>query len=131
VTTIQQRLDERYGRTSARGKRAGWIVVGVVAAAALGWVAWTTISASAGTVDYDDLGYEVRDEHEVSVTFQVTSSQQHEVTCVLEALDAEFGIVGWRIVELPASERVSVSYTESIPTVAEATTGIVNSCWVP
>ncbi|GLJ62080.1 hypothetical protein GCM10017576_22100 [Microbacterium barkeri] len=129
--TIQQRLDERYGRIPRRSRRIAWIAGIALAALAVGWFGWSTMQTAAAEVDFDDLGYEVRSEHEVSVTFQITSGSRESVACALEALDEQFGVVGWRIVEYPPSDAVSASHTESIPTVAEATTGIVKSCWVP
>lgn len=129
--TIQQRLDERYGRTPRRGARVAWVIGGLIAAAVVAWFAWSTVTTTAGTVDFDDRGFAVNGDHEVSVTFQVTSTVDRPVACALEALDEEFGVVGWRIVEYPTAEAVTTAYTETIPTVAEATTGIVKSCWVP
>jgi hypothetical protein len=53
-----------------------------------------------------------------------------DVACALEAQDEEHGVVGWKIIEIAASEQHTRAFRESIPTVAEATTGLVNSCWV-
>src|SRR5690606_16453145 len=101
VTTALQ-LDERYGRT--RRKRAPWIIVGVLALVAVVALSWVTISQTMNTVDVDDLGFEVVDEHSVSVSFQITGKPGSDVVCALEALDEEFGVVGWKIVELPATQ---------------------------
>ena len=38
-------------------------------------------------------------------------------------------IVGWRVIEYPASEEITRALVETIPTVAQATTGTVQSCW--
>jgi hypothetical protein len=51
------------------------------------------------------------------------------VHCIVEAQDEEFGIVGWRLVTYPGSEH-SRAFTEHVPIVSAATTGLVNSCWV-
>lgn len=129
--TIQQRLDERYGRTPHQGRRTAWIVGVVITAVVVAWFAWSTMSQAADSVDVDDLGFEVHDEHQVSLRFQITSADAQPVACALEALDEQFGSVGWRIVEYPPADGVTQSHTETIPTVAQATTGIVKSCWVP
>jgi hypothetical protein len=47
----------------------------------------------------------------------------------VEALDEEFGVVGWKIVEIPATDTHMQQLSATVPTVAEATTGLVNSCW--
>ncbi|WP_101846815.1 DUF4307 domain-containing protein [Zhihengliuella sp. ISTPL4] len=121
-------LDERYGRT--RRGRWPWWVAGAVAVVLVAVFGWFTVSQSMNSVDADDLGFELVDEHAVDVRFQVTGVQGKDVVCVLEALDEEFGVVGWKVVELPAGDAHSLTRAERIPTVAEATTGLVNTCWV-
>jgi hypothetical protein len=127
VTTARQ-LDERYGRT--RRRRLPWILGGTVALVVVAAFGWMIVAQSMSSVDADDLGFDLVDEHTVDVRFQVTGVQGKDVVCVLEALDEEFGVVGWKIVEIPAGDSHSQARSESIPTVAEATTGLVNACWV-
>ena len=126
--TTALELDERYGRT--RSRRTPWIVGGVIALVVIIAFGWMTISQTMNTVDVDDLGFEVVDEHSVSVSFQITGKPGSDVVCALEALDEEFGVVGWKIVELPATESHAQRLSTTIPTIAEATTGLVNTCWV-
>lgn len=129
--TTQEMLDERYGRRRSRRRRvAGWTLVAAVAGALVLGLGWTTVARSLNSVDVDDTGYTVVDEHTVSVSFQVTVSPGAAIACALEAQDAEHGVVGWRIVQYPPSDAHGRSFTETIPTVAAATTGLVNSCWV-
>ena len=52
-----------------------------------------------------------------------------DATELVVMLDEEFGIVGWRVVEYPASTTITRAFVETIPTVATATTGTVHSCW--
>ena len=127
----QQMLDERYGRTHSKRRRIiGWTIVGALALGLIGYVGWGTISRSASEVGVDATGYDIPDEHTVSVTFQITSPPGRSVACALEAQDEEHGIVGWRVVEFPAVDAHARAFTEEIPTLALATTGLVNSCWV-
>jgi hypothetical protein len=127
----QQMLDARYGRTrSTRRRILSWVLVGVVALALLGYVGWGVIARSVDEVSVDGTGYDVADAHRVTVSFQITSPPGRGVACALEAQDEEHGVVGWRVVEYPASEDHARAFTEEIPTVALATTGLVNSCWV-
>lgn len=127
MTTAQQ-LDERYGRN--RRGRLPWIIGGAIAVLIVGAFSWMTVAQSMSSVDADDLGFVLVDEHSVELKFQVTGVQGKDVVCALEALDEEFGVVGWKIVEIPAGESHSKALSVSIPTVAEATTGLVNTCWV-
>lgn len=126
--TTAQELDERYGRT--RRRRTPWIIGGAVALLVVGAFSWMTVAQSMGSVDADDLGFELVDEHSVNVSFQVTGVQGKDVVCALEALDEEFGVVGWKIVEIDAGDSHSQARSVTIPTVAAATTGLVNTCWV-
>lgn len=126
--TTAQELDERYGRTRAR--RTPWIIGGIVALLLVGVFGWMIVAQSMNSVDADDLGFELVDEHTVDVRFQVTGVQGKDVVCVVEALDEEFGVVGWKVVEIPAGDSHSQALSTSVPTVAEATTGLVNTCWV-
>ncbi|AZS41184.1 DUF4307 domain-containing protein [Microbacterium oxydans] len=126
--TTARDLDERYGRT--RRRRTPWIVGGAVAVILLGAFGWMTVAQSMASVDADDLGFELVDEHSVNITFQVTGVQGKNVVCAVEALDEEFGVVGWKIVEIEAGDSHSQARSVTIPTVAEATTGLVNACWV-
>jgi len=127
VTTAEQ-LDERYGRT--RTRRMPWIIGGIVALIVVGAFGWMIVAQSMSSVDADDLGFDLVDEHTVDVRFQVTGVQGKDVVCVVEALDEEFGVVGWKVVEIPAGDSHSQAVSASVPTVSAATTGLVNTCWV-
>ncbi len=131
MTTTQQMLDERYGRTRRRGRvRTLWAIVAVVAVALVAWLSWSVVSRSADAVDATDLGFEVQDSSTVEVSFQFTAPRDRTVVCILSALDEEFGTVGWKVFEYAPDGDHAQRHTEQVPTLAEATTGLVNSCWV-
>lgn len=127
--TTAQELDDRYGRTR-NARRNVWIIGGVLSALAIALVTWMTIFNAQQSVDFDDLGYAVVDEHTVDIDFQITSMPERDLVCAVQALDEEFGVVGWKVLEIPASDAHTQRFSTSIPTVAEATTGLVKSCWV-
>lgn len=127
MTTAAQ-LDDRYGRT--RKRRGPWIVGIVIAALVVGAFSWMTVTQSMSSVDADDLGFELVDEHSVDVRFQVTGVQGKDVICIVEALDEEFGVVGWKLVDIAAGDSHSTAVSATVPTVSAATTGLVNTCWV-
>lgn len=126
--TTARELDERYGRTPRR--RLPWIILGVVATALVVALGWMVVSTQMNAVDADDLGFTVVDAHTVELRFQFTAPQGADVACAVEAQDEEFGVVGWKIVEIPGGEHHTQGVAVSIPTVAEATTGLVKTCWV-
>ena len=128
--TTQQMLDERYGRTRRRGSRWVIIVAVAVGAVAIGAFAWLTVSNSINSVGVDTTGFQVVDGRTVTLEFQVSAPAGSSIACTLEAQDAEHGVVGWKVVEIPASGTHARAFRETIPTVAEATTGFVNSCSV-
>lgn len=129
--TTTQELDERYGRTpTPRRRRVFWSVVGVIGAASIAGLAWITVSNSVNSVGFDNTGHQVVDARTVTVSFQVTPPRGASFACAFESLDEEFGVVGFRVVEYDALDRTSRPFTETIPTVALATTGLVQSCWV-
>ena len=125
--TTAAELDERYGRT--RRRRTPWIVGGVIAGVLVAAFGWMTVAQSMASVDADDLGFELVDEHTVDVRFQVSGVQGKNIVCIVEALDEEFGVVGWKLVEI-APESHSEAVSTTVPTVSAATTGLVNTCWV-
>lgn len=127
---VRAELDERYGR-ARKGIRWRWVIGGVIALAFVGYLGWSIVAQSMNAVDVDTTAYEIEDAHSMRVTFQVTLRQGAAVTCALEAQDTEHGVVGWRVVEYPADQAHTRSFTETIPTVAEATTGLATSCWIP
>jgi len=129
--TTQRMLDERYGRTRSWRSRVGaGIAIGAVAAAGIGFMVWSAFSNSSDAVDAVATGYEVTDARTVHLDFQLTAPAGSSVVCVLEADDTDHGVVGWKVVALPPSTSHTHAYRETIPTVAEATTGLVNTCWV-
>jgi hypothetical protein len=130
-TDIDAMLADRYGRTSSPRRLLGWITLGVAAAAVLGYITWATIAQNIDSVDYDTVRYTTVDEHSVSVTFQVVTQHESPLACVIEAQDEDHGVVGWRVVEYAADPAHTRTFTETVPTTALATTGLVTSCWIP
>ena len=128
--TTQEMLDERYGRGRSSSRR--WaIIVGLAAAViAVGLFAWMTVANSLNAVSAETTGFEVTSAHEVALRFQVSVPAGRSMACALEAQDDQHGVVGWRVVEYPPSDMHVRAFRESIPTTAEATTGLVNACWV-
>lgn len=128
--TTQDMLDERYGRTGSTRRRVTIGALAAVGAVAAVLLAWSTVAGTLDDVDVDTTGFTVEDERTVSLAFQLTAPAGRSVACALEAQDEDHGIVGWKIVEYPASDLRVRAFRESIPTTAEATTGLVSACWV-
>lgn len=127
--TTQDMLDERYGRR--RTPRGRWIAGTFIAIAALVVAAfgWFTVANALDDVGSESTGFSIGD-RAVTLDFQLTVPTGRSVACALEAQDEEHGVVGWKIVEYPASDAHTRAFREDIPTTALATTGLVNACWV-
>lgn len=123
-------LDERYGRTSARGKRRWLIVAVAVGAVVVAALVWMTLRNSMYSVSVDVLGYEVVDEHTVTVNYQFTSQPGDTVTCALSAPDEDFGNVGFKVVRFEDIESHTMTTTQTLRTNGLATTGTVDGCWI-
>jgi hypothetical protein len=120
----------RYGRTSTRRTRLvlGAVVVALVLAL-VGWFAWAAYesrSSATGT----DVGFHVVDDATVQVTFDVTKPRHASATCVVQALDSGFAVVGTVRVSVGPSSHDVVRRTATVRTANRATTGQVASCSV-
>lgn len=92
--TSQADLAERYGAPSPR-RRQAWIAgVAVLAVVFLGWLAWAawfhaTPSARSATV-----GYQVVDDHTVTVEVEVELTDVDEADCLVRAMSEDKATVG-------------------------------------
>ena len=126
-------IDERYGRTPARTRRTRWLVAGlaafIVATFAL-WVVWTGLNNGQGNIDVQDIGHKVIDDSSVSVTWALSVPTGTVVSCAIQAQNESHGIVGWKIVDLAASDRFTRQFTETVRTSQLAVTGLIYRCWL-
>ncbi len=120
----------RYGRATTRRTRLlVAAAVAVLVLVAVGWFAWAAYesrSSATGT----DVGYHVVDDASVQVTFDVTKPQHASATCVVQALDSGFAVVGSVRVTVGPSPHDVVRRTATVRTTNRATTGQVTSCSV-
>jgi hypothetical protein len=126
-------LERRYGRTPDRRRRERWILGGAALAFAVvlvAWVVWAGLDGSRPQVQATDLGHRLIDDHSVEVTWRLSVPAGNETACVVQAYNEDFTIVGWKIVEIPASERPLRTFTETVRTALEPNTGLVSECWL-
>jgi hypothetical protein len=131
--TASAQLDARYGRSANRRKRdrilllAGAAIFAIVLVA---WVVWAGLDGSKPLIETEDIGYSVVDDHNVTVTFQVSVPVGTATSCAVEALNESFTVVGWKVIDLPASDQYTRSFTEDLRTSELATTGLIYRCWL-
>jgi hypothetical protein len=134
VTATDVELDDRYGR--ARATRPRRALIGVIAAVTfaivlIAWVVWGGLLAPAAQIEAKDLGYADVTDSRVTVQYQVNVVPGTPARCALQALDEGFGIVGWKVVDIPSSpERVRTFATE-VRTTMLPVTGLIYRCWLP
>lgn len=125
-------LDERYGRTSTRRRRDRWIIGAVAAGFVVvfaAWVIWAGLDGSSPTISAQDTKHTIIDSHSVSVTFEVSMPAGTTASCAVQALNEDFSIVGWKIVDIPASQTYTRSFTETVLTARQSNTGLISECW--
>ncbi len=128
-------LDARYGRTRrARWTTRVWFVVigAIIALAFAAWVLWAGPLAPSAPLDEQDVGYTSTDDGRgVSIRWQLTVDPGTRTRCALQAMDKDFSTVGWKIVDVPASEARTRRLEATVRTTQPAVSGLIYSCWLP
>ena len=131
--TTQQLLDDRNGRTpdAERRTRRMMIIAGIVFAAVFtAWVVWGGLSGTNAELEVRELGYTNVTDTSIEVRWEVSVEPGTTVSCAVQALNESFGIVGWRIVELPASPERTRVLVETLRTAEPPVTGLPYRCWL-
>ena len=126
-------LDERYGRTPALSRRRRVIAIIVAGAFALvfgAWLVWAGLLGDTAAIEFRDVGHEIVDDSLVRVTWQVTVEPNTAVGCAVEALNESFSVVGWKVIDVGASEQRTRTFTEEVRTSELAVTGLIYRCWL-
>jgi len=127
-------VSERYGRGRARRRRDRWLLGGAAAAFAVvlvAWVVWAGLDGTTAQVQATDLGHRLlNEERAVEVTWRLSVPAGNETACIVQAYNEDFTVVGWKIVEIPASDRPLRTLTETVRVAQEANTGLISRCWL-
>jgi hypothetical protein len=127
-------LDTRYGRTPDRRRRTRFVAIAAAAGVlvvVVAWVIWVGLLGPASGLDSRTLGYSVQAGNAaVEVRYEVTVDAGRAASCALEAMNADFEIVGWKIVDLPASTQGTRQFTEVLRTSEPPVTGLIYRCWL-
>ena len=127
-------LDARYGRTRPNRTRDRALLIGGAVAFAvvlIAWVVWAGFDGRKPTVEATDTGHRLmNDERAVEVSWTLSVPPGNETACIVQAYDEDFTIVGWRVVEIPASDRHLRTFTETVRVAREANTGLISRCWL-
>jgi Domain of unknown function (DUF4307) len=124
-------LDARYGRRPPLSRRARWAAI--VSAAVLllaGGIWFVAGSLGSAALETNDTGHHVNDQYSVTVSFALSVPPGSATSCALQAQNDQHGIIGWKIVDIPASDHFSRSFTETVRTAERAFTGLIYRCWL-
>ncbi|MEX2441286.1 MAG: DUF4307 domain-containing protein [Pontimonas sp.] len=131
--SIEQLLASRYGSTQTdRRRQKVWAIAGAsgVAVVLLAWLGWAGLGQPGSQFDTRDLGFELVSAREVSVRFEVTTTPGSSLSCAVQALNAQYGIVGWTIVDIPPAEARTRVFNQPLRTSEQAVTGLLYECWL-
>jgi hypothetical protein len=133
ATAESDDIQRRYGRTPGRrfrGRLVAWIAGIGVAVVITVWVVWAGLDGTSATIGTQDTAHTVIDSRSVEIEFDVTVPRGATSSCALQALNDTFAVVGWKIIELPASDQPTRSFTEVVRTSELASTGLIYACWL-
>ena len=126
-------LDARYGRTRTSKNRTRVVVIVSALAFAVvfvAWLVWGGLLGAPAQFQAEDTAHHVLDDETVDVTWQFTVEPGTDARCAVQALNSTFAIVGWKIVDVPASTVRTRDLTERLLTSEPAVTGLIYRCWL-
>ena len=127
-------LAVRYGRTRTRRTRDRFLLIaGAVAFAVVlvAWVVWAGLDGSTPSVEVTDTGHQLMNEERlVEVSWNLSVPPGNDTACIVQALNDDFTVVGWKVVEIPASTHHIRSFTETVRVAQPANTGLISRCWL-
>lgn len=126
-------LAERYGRTRQRKRRT--LILAIVFGGAIvvvfgAWAIWVGLFQPTASIDFEDAGNVAVAPDQIRVRVQVSVAPGADATCAIQALDQNFGIVGWKIVKVPPSEAPTRIFSTVVRTAQPAVSGSTYQCWL-
>ncbi len=122
----QDILSSRYGEKRSNPKRLRvFALLGVAVSVAI--TAYFAFGNNQGFT-YEDVGFSVISEFETVVEIEISKPKDKTVVCSVEALNGQFGTVGWKELEFGPAEFTTLRHTISLNTTELAVTGLVDEC---
>jgi len=126
-------LAERYGRGPVDRRRTRWRFLGTDVAFAVvfgAWLWWGGLAYPNAQLEARDAGYEVVDDGTVDVEWRLTVEPGTAAKCAVQALNSRYGVVGWKIIDVPPSTERTRLLSETLRTIERAETGLIYRCWL-
>lgn len=118
-------LGARYG-TSSRPRWFWPLIAAVGITIGIAFAAWVGFQDKPITARV--WGYDVVDDHKVTVKLDVVRPDPLDVECTVYAQAADHSIVGEKTVELPAIDDEEIRVEVGIATERRAVTGVLRTC---
>ena len=122
----QDILSSRYGEKHSNPKRFR-----LIALTGVGLLVTLTAYFALGNnqgFTYKDVGFSVVSEFETVVEIEISKPKDKTVVCSVEALNGQFGTVGWKELEFGPADYTTLRHTISLNTTELAVTGLVDEC---
>jgi hypothetical protein len=132
-STESPELAARYGRTAASARRGRWVIVASAAAFIVvfgAWLWWGGLLGAPAQLEAEDTGHVITSDSEVIVRWRLSVEPNSGTRCAVQALNSTFAIVGWKIVDVPASPTRTRELAETVRTTEQAVTGLIYRCWL-
>jgi hypothetical protein len=113
------------------GQRKWWIIAAVGISIGVAIAVWFGVSASTGRPLWNDVGYQVKSDRVVRVTYDLTRPVGSKVVCTVRALDVHHGTAGSITVTVPPAQEKTTRETTMVQTTHRAVTGLVDTCVFP
>jgi hypothetical protein len=125
-------LNARYGRTPNRRRRNIIFAVGFGAAIVVvfaAWTIWAGLFVPGASIDTEDVGNVRVSANQVLVKWEISEDPGTKAKCAVQALDTNFGVVGWKILTVPPSSARDRTLSTIVRTAQPAYSGLIYLCW--
>lgn len=121
-------LENRYG--ARQPIRRGWWIAGISLVAVVAAVWMAAVNFGVTKIETQDITHQYdAASREMSITWNVSVQPGTDVACALQVLNEQFQVVGWKVVDIPASNEYTRQFTETVRTAMTPNTGLAYRCW--
>lgn len=124
-------LEDRYGKTRSRrvDRTIVFVTIGLVIVGTITWALFGGWGGGSTPVEANEIGFQLS-EDSATLKYEVSAPANTAVACAIESSSESFATVGWKIVELEATPRLTRHLTETVRTIREPNSIFVRQCWI-